>query len=702
MSNQNIQLPIKVFNTQKTDYTKPEIIFGQEPGLFDTINKHYPELWKLYKGLKELDWDENEFDYSTCNVQFKTCDKHTYDMMIKTLAWQWEADSVANRSITTILGPVCTSTEAWAGWSRISENECYIDGTEALTPTGWKDLKDITLNDLVAQYSPEDRSITFVNPTDKIEKEYEGSLFSFKSHQGHFHQVVTPNHRMLVRKRFDNSYTVKLAHETDYQLGSAKDLISADSSGYLSGIDNRLTTLERFFIAVQADGFVSDRYDGSKVGTIPVWFSFSKQRKIDRLINIVTQLGFTWTELTPKPSQGNTKERRNFKVNVPLEYSSYIKNFSYFSLAEKDLSWCRDFLNEIIHWDGHYTKNTGILNTTNEEVALFVQAVASVAGMKTHLRRIPDNRKETFNDIFRVTWKDQPFTSGQTIVKEEIPYKGTVRCLTVPSGFFVVRYKNAVSIGGNCLHAATYSEIVRNSFDDPSDILDEILSVQESIARLQTVSSIFDKAHTTSHRYALGLIPKEEMQDAYNDIFMFIVALLCLERIQFMASFAVTFAICDGTGLFQPIGKAVQKIAQDEFEIHVQFGMEVLKNLLTTERGQIAYQQCKPEIIKLINEVVKSEDEWINYAFSEGRELTGVTKEMMLDWNHFSGTVIAKFMGVQDEVSFPLVENNPLKYMELWVDISKTQTSPQEQDNNQYKVGVMKRDDEGEVFDIEF
>jgi len=107
-------LPTKIFNTEKSDYTFPEIILGQDLGLFDTINKFYPEIWKLYKTLKNQDWDENEFDYSTCNVQFKTCDRHTYDMMVKTLAWQWEADSVASRSIAAVLAPVCTSSEAWS------------------------------------------------------------------------------------------------------------------------------------------------------------------------------------------------------------------------------------------------------------------------------------------------------------------------------------------------------------------------------------------------------------------------------------------------------------------------------------------------------------------------------------------------------------------------------------------------------------
>ena len=46
-------LPSKIFNTEKTDYERPEIILGSDPGLFDTINKHFPALWKLYKTLKK-------------------------------------------------------------------------------------------------------------------------------------------------------------------------------------------------------------------------------------------------------------------------------------------------------------------------------------------------------------------------------------------------------------------------------------------------------------------------------------------------------------------------------------------------------------------------------------------------------------------------------------------------------------------------
>lgn len=360
-----------VFNVDKSDYKQPQLFLGDRPGLFDTVHKQFPDIWKQYKSMKSLDWDENEFDYSSCNVEFKSCSRTVYDMMIKTLAWQWEADSVASRSIAPILAPFVTSSELWAAAQRISDNEV--------------------------------------------------------------------------------------------------------------------------------------------------------------------------------------------------------------------------------------------------------------------------------------------------------------------------------------VHAATYSEIVRNSFDDPNVILDEVLSVQQAVGRLETIGEAFATAYTKSHRYALGLVGPD--QETYNAVFMMIVALLALERIQFMSSFAVTFAICD-TGMFAPIGKAIQKIAQDELEVHVEFDKAVLRSELKTARGELAFEQCRDKIEALLNEVVESEFAWVDYLFSEGRELVGLNADILKRWTLFCAKDVYGFFKLHS--AHPLPKANPLKFMENWLDISKTQPSPQEQDNAQYKVGIMRRNDADQTFDVEF
>ncbi len=363
----------EIFNTEKTlqQYTeKQSLFFGPEPGLFDTVNKQYPKIWEIYKEMKSLDWDESEFDYSQCNTDFKTCPESVYNMMIKTLAWQWEADSVASRSIAPVLASFITDSSLWAAWQRISDNEV--------------------------------------------------------------------------------------------------------------------------------------------------------------------------------------------------------------------------------------------------------------------------------------------------------------------------------------VHAATYSEIVRMSFDDPKQVLSAVLEVKESLERLDVTANIFKKLYVASHKYALGQVTK---QDIYDDVFMGIIALLVLERIQFMASFAITFTICS-SGLFQSIGKAVQKIAQDELEVHVKLDKEVLRILLSSEDGKLAYQRNKDSIKQLLDAVVSRELKWTEYIFSEGRSLLGTTKEAVSNWVLFNARDVYKFLDIESDHKFP--SKNPMLHLEDWINIGNVQAAPQEQDNNQYKVNVVIRDDSNETFETDF
>lgn len=370
----NIEVPSDVFNAKKTDYASIKPFFNEEAGLFDTIHKPHSDLWTLYKTLKNLDWDENDFVFTSCNHQFKTCPAPIYRRMIKTLAWQWETDSIAARILPAVIANIDPASDLFAGYCRIIDNE-----------------------------------------------------------------------------------------------------------------------------------------------------------------------------------------------NV---------------------------------------------------------------------------------------------------------------------------------------HSATYSEIVRNSFDDPNEALKEILEVKESLSRLSVVGNVFSTAKRTALRYALDR--GRYTQQTYNDIFMFFVALYCVERIQFMGSFAITFGICQSTGLFQPIGAAVQKIAQDEWEIHVQYQMGVLKHALKTKEGQIAYQQCRPTIIKMLNEIVSSEVSWNDYTFADDGELVGLDQKSVDSWIYFNATDAANFLSVADDVDYPVIKNNPLRFMENWLNISSIQRSPQEENKGDYKVNVMLDTSAGVVFEDDF
>lgn len=78
---------------------------------------------------------------------------------------------------------------------------CFDDKTEILTEDGWKLFKDLS-NERVATLNLNKDEFEWQTPTEVTDKEYDGKLLHFKART--FDLLVTPNHRMLVRKYPNN------------------------------------------------------------------------------------------------------------------------------------------------------------------------------------------------------------------------------------------------------------------------------------------------------------------------------------------------------------------------------------------------------------------------------------------------------------------------------------------------------------------
>ena len=114
-----------IFNVDKTaeQYEDVKLFGNGDVGLLDTINKNFPEIWSLYKEMKQLDWDELEFDFSQCLVDFEKAPEDVTEMMVKTIMWQWESDSVASQCPAVLIAPYEPCTELWEAELRINDNE---------------------------------------------------------------------------------------------------------------------------------------------------------------------------------------------------------------------------------------------------------------------------------------------------------------------------------------------------------------------------------------------------------------------------------------------------------------------------------------------------------------------------------------------------------------------------------------------------
>jgi ribonucleoside-diphosphate reductase beta chain len=246
------------------------------------------------------------------------------------------------------------------------------------------------------------------------------------------------------------------------------------------------------------------------------------------------------------------------------------------------------------------------------------------------------------------------------------------------------------------VHSRSYSEIVRMSFDNPSDVFKEILSIQEAFKRSKTITEIFHKAYITNHKLALGLVEKN--QETYNDIFMFVVANNILETIQFPGSFAVSFAVAD-SGWFQPVGSCLQKINQDEVEVHALLGRTVLDYELTTDRGLMAFNQCRSQIAAVYHEVVESEMAWNKDLFSQGRTVPMLSEELANKYVLFTAKPIKDYFYIDSPYEAP--KKNPIPFVEDWININLTQSAAQEERPTSYLLNTLVKDVDNTPIEID-
>ena len=239
------------------------------------------------------------------------------------------------------------------------------------------------------------------------------------------------------------------------------------------------------------------------------------------------------------------------------------------------------------------------------------------------------------------------------------------------------------------IHALSYSEIVRQCIADPNDVFKLAAENNKIISRAAKIVNVFDDLQKSGAEYILNI--RGNNQNTYNVVFKGLVALYILERLSFMASFAATFAVVE-QGYFQSIGKMVQKIMLDEIFCHYKTDAVALNIELATERGKIAMQECKEEILEMIAEVRNQEHQWSEYLFSEGRSIVGLNPTLLNEWVDYNTQAVYDGLGLSSEIPFERVQQNPLKWMDNWIEIDKFQNAQQESDGNNYALNVVKDD----------
>lgn len=230
------------------------------------------------------------------------------------------------------------------------------------------------------------------------------------------------------------------------------------------------------------------------------------------------------------------------------------------------------------------------------------------------------------------------------------------------------------------IHARTYSHIVKQTFQNPVQMLQETYDNLKVLDRSHAIVEAFNK---------LEDLPKDAPREvAMEAILGAVVALFALEAIAFMASFSVTFGIAE-TGVFQGIAQNVKLICRDEVT-HTRFDYAILSILLKDPEWRAVFNKNAGIYSRILDSVVEGELVWADYLFSEGRQCIGLNAKLVKDYVVYMSKPVYDALGL----TFPYAEvkENPLPYMENYIDSTRVQVAPQELQITSYNIGAIADD----------
>ena len=534
--------------------------------------------------------------------------------------------------------------------------ECYIEGTEVLTKTGWKDFRDLIEGEEVATFNNR-REISFRKPSNYISKSYAGKLYKLSSKDQL--SYITPGHKLTLYDKNMLQY-----HEEAEKVSFNNNDIRIPVSygvGFASELayNKYLTDWDRLRIAIQADGH--KRFfrlkDGSKqergIDSDKVLYelTFSKQRKIDRLQEILNGL----PDIQYYRRDYNSG-KTCFEVFLDRKEND-LKSFNWIlkDIRLTDSYWASGIVSELSYWDGQYLENKKDCkikySTTNELNADIIQIVGTLAGYKTNIQVREDLRKETFSDSFILSFnKNRETLPITSLTKEEVDYDGRVYCVTIPStGNLITRYNKKIFWSGNCefRHSEAYSRLLEVL--GYNDEFKDILNVPVIKNKIKVIENMLDS--TSSFNKMLGT-------KRYN-LLKLILFTIIIENTSLFSQFANILSFTRFKGYMKNVSNIIAWTSIDE-KCHSDAGIYLINKY--KEEVDLS-DDLKEHIRSAIKRYMFAEDSMLDWIYEKG-ELSFFTKEDMSNFMKFRLDEALKQIGIKPLYNITDAQYKPMKWFD--------------------------------------
>lgn len=356
------------------------------------------------------------------------------------------------------------------GYTFFGLDFCLHPKTEYLTKRGWVPVLELSEEDEVWQVEPVSLQGSWVKPLRIIKRLFNGKMLHYKSGQHRGNLSVTENHRMLwvgqlTADRVDKQKQRFLRHSQDYKsLNHASHFCHFSSSSTESCFSDEEIWLA---CAIQADGTLVVK------GPSAYWvIQVSEERKREKLSELLCPLGIFPKESTRAGHKPIFTYSFSFESNLLVTCKEKLFNLDELGSNQADV-----FTEALKFFDGSF-ESAKLYETGRFQY--FSTSEINIDTVQSWLVRSGYEAKKSciyegggmHKKCFSLSIKEKGTTRfGMNVpnssckVDEELDYDGYVGCVTVDTGFILVRSEGQTFVTGNCALEPTVQAIVSG---DPS------------------------------------------------------------------------------------------------------------------------------------------------------------------------------------------------------------------------------------------
>ena len=245
------------------------------------------------------------------------------------------------------------------------------------------------------------------------------------------------------------------------------------------------------------------------------------------------------------------------------------------------------------------------------------------------------------------------------------------------------------------IHSRSYTHIMRNVVPNPAEVFDDITRNDFITRRAVSVTKYYDELITKNSYYTQlgegthtinGKIVDINLRDLKRTLYLTMVSVNVLEAIRFYVSFACSFAFAERAKM-EGNAKIIKLIARDE-ALHLTGTQHILQIMAAgkddPEMGEIA-ASCKDEVREIFLDAAEQEKEWAGYLFKDG-SMIGLNQTILAQYVEYITDQRIAAIGLPTIFG---TKNNPLPWINSWLNSDNVQVAPQEAEISSYLVGAI-------------